>query len=162
MIAISIGIPGLILIFYAFVEFMTFKYKNMSFLHGVIIYLIYQRSLAKMIPKGWKNNTKLYDFGSIQLWNQSDNKLAYNQLLCRMQDSKPDIESEPYGSIYSVLQQLDFEADGRRVYTFVYINWRGKIIKNDLADVCRQHEETMDQDRLKSFKRDIYLEELGI
>jgi hypothetical protein len=145
MITISIGISGLALLFYAFVEVLTFKYKNMSFLHGVIIYLIYQRSLAKMIPKGWKNNTKLYDFGSI-----------------RMQDSKPDIESEPYGSIYSVLQQLDFEADGRRVYTFVYINWRGAIIKNDLADVCRQHEETMDQELLKSFKRDIYLEELGI
>jgi hypothetical protein len=135
MIAISIGIPGLVLIFYAFVEFMSFKYKNMSFLHGVIIYLIYQRSLDKMIPKGWKNNTKLYDFGSI---------------------------SRSYGSIYSLIQHLECEMDGNSVSSFVYINWRGKIIKNDLADVCRQHEETMDQDRLKSFKRDIYLEELGI
>lgn len=136
-IMISLGIAGVLALLYIFVEVMNYRHKNMSFLHGVIIYLIYQRKLEKQIPKGWKNNTKLYDFGSIR-------------------------KVHGYTWLYSVVQQLDSEADGRRVYTFVYINWRGAIIKNDLADVCRQHEETMDQDLLKSFRREMSLSELGI
>lgn len=38
----------------------------------------------------------------------------------------------------------------------------GRIVKNDIEEVCRRHEETMDQAKIKSFKREKSLKDIGI
>jgi len=134
-VVISLGLLGILLLFYIFIEVMTIRYKNMSFLHGLIIYSIYLKRLQKQIPPGWQNKTKIYDFGSL---------------------------SNSYGAIYSIVQHLDCDIDNKRVYTFVYINWRGQIIKNELKEICEQHESIIEPNLLKSYKREISLKELGI
>ena len=50
----------------------------------------------------------------------------------------------------------------KRIYTFIYIDWMGRIVKNDVVEVCREHEEKMDQSKIKSFKREKSLKDLGI
>lgn len=64
--------------------------------------------------------------------------------------------------VYSIMQQLDSEIEKKRIYTFIHIDWMGRIVKNDIEEVCRRHEETMDQAKIKSFKREKSLKDLGI
>jgi len=61
-----------------------------------------------------------------------------------------------------MIQHLDSEIDEKRIYTFVHIDWLGRILKNDIVEVCRRQEETMDQAKIKSFKREKSLKNLGI
>lgn len=134
-VIISLGLLGILLLFYIFIEVLSMKYKKISFLHSLIIYPIYLKRLQKQIPPGWQNKTKIYDFRSLR---------------------------SSYGNIYSIIQHLDCDIDNKRVYTFVYINWRGQIIKNELKEICEQHESIIEPNLLKSYKREISLKELGI
>jgi hypothetical protein len=133
-IIISLGLGGLLFLFYIIVEILSLKYRKMSFLYSVVIYSIYLYRFDKTIPIGWKNKTKFYDFGFL----------------------KKD------GKKYSIIQHLDSEIDEKRIYTFVHIDWLGRILKNDIVEVCRKHEETMDQGKIKSFRRENSLKNLGI
>ncbi len=104
----------------------------MSFLYSIVIYTIYLYRFNKTIPIGWKNKTKFYDFGSLR----------------------------KTGKTYSVMQQLYCEIEEKKIYSFVHMNWRG-IIKNDFVEDCRKHEEKMDPGKIKSFKREKILKDLG-
>lgn len=133
-IIISLGIAACLFICYIILEIFSIKLKGISLLHGIVIYLIYLHRFKKTIPVGWANKTKIYDFGSIRKSNQ----------------------------VYSIMQQLDSEIEKKRIYTFIHIDWMGRIVKNDIEEVCRRHEETMNQAKIKSFKREKSLKDLGI
>jgi len=132
-IIISLGIGGILFLFCIILEIISLKWRKISFLQSIVLYSIYLYRFNKTIPIGWKNKTKFYDFGSLR----------------------------KNGKLYSVLQQLDSEIEDKRIYTFIYMNWRG-IVKNDIVEVCRKHEETMDQGKIKSFRRENSLKDLGI
>ena len=133
-IVISLGIVGILLLFYIILEILSLKFRKMSLLHSILIYSIYLYRFDKTIPIGWKNKTKFHDFGFLR----------------------------KQGKTYSVMQHLDSEVEEKRIYTFVYIDWLGRILKNDIAEVCRRQEETMDQGKIKSFRREKMLKDLGI
>ena len=133
-VIISLGTAGLLFIFYILLEIFFITFKGISLLHGIIIYFIFLQRFKKTIPVGWRLNQKLFDFGFI-----------------KKQDK-----------IYSVIQHIDCEMVDKRIYTFIYIDWMGRIVKNDVVEVCREHEETMDQAKIKSFKREKSLKDLGI
>lgn len=133
-VVISLGIAGCLFIFYILLEIFFIKIKGILFLHSIIVYLIFLHRFKKTIPVGWRLNQKLFDFGFLK----------------------------KHGKIYSVIQHIDCEMVEKRIYTFIYIDWMGRIVKNDVAEVCREHEETMDQGKIKSFKREKYLKDLGI
>jgi len=133
-IVISLGVGGLLLLLYIILEIASLKFRKISFLHSIVIYSIHLYRFNKTIPIGWKHKTKLYDFGFL----------------------KKD------GKKYSIIQHLDSEIDEKRIYTFVYIDWLGRIVKNDIEEVCRRHEETMDSGKIKSFRREKTLKDLGI
>jgi hypothetical protein len=135
-IIISIGIAGALFILYMILEVISIKWKSISFLHSIIIYLIYLPQFRKTIPFGWTNKTKIYDFGSIR-------KFKSNRA-------------------YTIIQHLDSQIEEKRIYTFIHIDWRGRIVENDLPEVCKKIEETMDQSKIKSFKREKSLKDLGI
>jgi hypothetical protein len=63
---------------------------------------------------------------------------------------------------YTMIQHLDSEIEEKRIYTFIHIDWLGRIVENDLPEVCKKIEETMDQAKIKSFKREKSLKDLGI
>jgi hypothetical protein len=133
-IIISLGIAGCLFILYIILEAISIKWKSISFLHSIIIYLIYLPRFRKTIPVGWANKTKIYDFGSIRKRNKA----------------------------YTIIQHLDSEIEEKRIYTFIHIDWLGRIVENDLPEVCKKIEETMDQSKIKSFKREKSLKDLGI
>jgi len=133
-IVISLGVSGLLLLLYIILEIVSLKFRKISFLHSILIYSIYLYRFDKTIPIGWKNKTKFHDFGFLRKG----------------------------GKTYSVMQHLDSEVEEKRIYTFVHIDWLGRILKNDIADVCRKHEETMDPQKIKSFRREKTLKDLGI
>jgi len=133
-IIISLGIAGCLFILYIILEAISIKWKSISFLHSIIIYLIYLPRFSKTIPVGWINKTKIYDFGSIRKRNK----------------------------VYTIIQHLDSEIEEKRIYTFIHIDWLGRIVENDLPEVCKKIEETMDQSKIKSFKREKTLKDLGI
>jgi len=133
-IVISLGIVGILILFYIILEILSLKFRKMSLLHSILIYSIYLYRFDKTIPIGWKNKTKFHDF----VFLRKD------------------------GKTYSVMQHLDSEVEKKRIYTFVYIDWLGRILKNDIAEVCRRHEETMDPGKIKSFRREKTLKDLGI
>ena len=135
-IIISIGIAGCLLILYIILEAISIKCKSISFLHSIIIYLIYLPRIKKTIPVGWSNKTKIYDFGSIR-------KFKGNKA-------------------YTIIQHLDSEIEKKRIYTSIHIDWMGRIVENDLPEVCKKIEETMDQAKIKSFRREKSLKDLGI
>lgn len=133
-VVISLGIAGCLFACYAILEIFSIKLKGISFLHGIIVYLIFLRRFKKTIPVGWALRQKLFDFGFLK----------------------------KNGKIYSVIQHIDCEMVEKRIYTFIYIDWMGRIVKNDVEEVCRKHEETMDQTKIKSFRREKSLKDLGI
>lgn len=133
-VVISLGTAGLLLIFYILLEIFFIKFKRISLLHGIIIYFIFLQRFKKTIPVGWRLNQKLFDFGFI-----------------KKQDK-----------IYSVIQHIDCEMVDKRIYTFIHIDWMGRIVKNDVIEVCREHEKKMDQAKIKSFKREKSLKDIGI
>lgn len=133
-VVISIGIAGCLFIFYILIEILSIKLKGISLLHSIVIYLIFLQRFKKTIPIGWSLKKKLYDF----------NFLKKN------------------GKIYSIIQHLDCDMEEKRIYTFIYIDWMGRIVKNNVEEVCRKQEETMDQSKIKSFKREKSLKDLGI
>jgi|LauGreDrversion4_2_1035121.scaffolds.fasta_scaffold86838_5 hypothetical protein len=133
-IVISLGIAGILLLLYIMLEIASLKIRKISFLHSIVIYSIYLYRFNKTIPIGWTNKTKLHDFVSLRKTKK----------------------------LYSVLQQLDSEIEEKRIYTFVYIDWLGRIVKNDFTEVCRTHEETMDPGKIKSFRREKILKDLDI
>lgn len=136
-IIISLGIPGCIFILYIILETISIKWKSISFLHSIIIYLIYLPRFRKTIPAGWANKTKIYAFGSIR-------KFKSNRA-------------------YTIIQHLDSEIEKKkRIYTFIQIDWLGRIVENDLPEICKKIEETMDQAKIKSFKREKSLKDIGI
>jgi hypothetical protein len=135
-IVISLGIAGFLFILYIILEAISIKWKGISFLHSIIIYLIYLPRFRKTIPVGWINKTKIYDFGSIRKYKHNKG--------------------------YTMIQHLDSEIEEKRIYTFIHIDWLGRIIENDLPEVCKKIEETMDQSKIKSFKREKSLKDLGI
>ena len=133
-VVISLGMAGCLLIFYTLLEIFFIKTKGISFIHSVIVYLIFLRRFKKKIPVGWALRQKLFDFGFLK----------------------------KNGKIYSVIQHIDCEMVEKRIYTFIYIDWMGRIVKNDVEEVCRKNEETMDQSKIKSFRREKSLKDLGI
>ena len=133
-VVISLGIVGILVIFYILIEILSLKYRGISLLHSIIVYLIFLQRFKKTIPVGWRLNQKLFDFGFLK-------------------------KNE---KIYSVIQHIDCEMVEKRIYTFIYIDWMGRIVKNDVEEVCRKHEETMDQSKIKSFRREKSLKDLGI
>lgn len=133
-VVISLGIAGCLFIFYILIEILSIKLKGISLLHSIVIYLVFLQRFKKTIPVGWALKKKLYDFNFL-----------------KKQDK-----------IYSVIQHIDCEMVDKRIYTFIYIDWMGRIVKNDVVEVCREHEETMDQSKIKSFKREKSLKDLGI
>ena len=133
-VIISLGTAGLLFIFYILLEISFIKFKGISLLHGITIYLIFLQRFKKTIPVGWALKQKLFDFGFLK----------------------------KQGKIYSVIQHIDCEMVDKRIYTFIYIDWMGRIVKNDVVEVCREHEEKMDQSKIKSFKREKSLKDLGI
>ena len=133
-IIISLGMVGCLFIFYILLEIFFIKIKGISFIHSIIVYLILLQRFKKTIPVGWTLNQKLFDFGFLK----------------------------KNGKIYSVIQHIDCEMVEKRIYTFIYIDWMGRIVKNDVVEVCREHEEKMDQSKIKSFKREKSLKDLGI
>lgn len=133
-IIISLGMAGCLFIFYILIEILSIKSKGISLLHGIIIYLIFLQRFKKTIPVGWSLRQKLFDFGFLK----------------------------KNGKIYSIIQHLDCEMEEKRIYTFIYIDWMGRIVKNDVEEACRKHEETMDQSKIKSFRREKSLKDLGI
>ena len=135
-VVISLGMAGCLFILYAILEAITIKWKRISFLHSIIIYLIYLPQFRKTIPLGWTNKTKIYDFGSIR-------KFKSNRT-------------------YTIIQHLDSEIEEKRIYTFIQIDWLGRIVENDFPEVCKKIEETMDQTKIKSFRREKSLKDLGI
>lgn len=133
-IVISLGIAGCLFIFYILIEILSIKLKGISLLHSIVIYLVFIHRFKKTIPVGWALRQKLYDFNFLK----------------------------KHGKIYSVIQHIDCEMVEKRIYTFIYIDWMGRIVKNDVEEVCRKHEEKMDQSKIKSFKREKSLKDLGI
>lgn len=133
-VVISIGIAGCLFIFYILIEILSIKLKGISLLHSIVIYLIFLQRFKKTIPIGWSLKKKLYDF----------NFLKKN------------------GKIYSIIQHLDCDMEEKRIYTFIYIDWMGRIVKNNVEEVCIKQEKTMDQSKIKSFKREKSLKDLGI
>lgn len=133
-VVISLGIAGCLFACYIILEIFYIKLKGISFLHGIIVYLIFLRRFKKTIPVGWALRQKLFDFGFLK----------------------------KNGKIYSAIQHIDCEIEEKRIYTFIYIDWMGRIVKNDVEEVCRKHEETMDQSKIKSFRREKSLKDLGI
>ena len=133
-IIISLGIAGCLFILYIILEIFFLKIKGISFLHSIIVYFIFLQRFKKTIPVGWTLKQKLFDFGFLK----------------------------KQGKIYSVIQHIDCEMVDKRIYTFIYIDWMGRIVKNDVVEVCREHEEKMDQSKIKSFKREKSLKDLGI
>jgi len=133
-IIISLGTAGCLFILYILLEIFFIIIKGISLLHSIVIYLIFLQRFKKTIPVGWKLKQKLFDFGFI-----------------KKQDK-----------IYSLIQHIDCEMVDKRIYTFIYIDWMGRIVKNDVVEVCREHEEKMDQSKIKSFKREKSLKDLGI
>lgn len=133
-IVISLGIAGCLFIFYILIEILSIKLKGISLLHSIVIYLVFLQRFKKTIPIGWSLKKKLYDFNFLK----------------------------KHGKIYSVIQHIDCEMVEKRIYTFIYIDWMGRIVKNDVEEVCRKHEEKMDQSKIKSFKREKSLKDLGI
>lgn len=133
-VIISLGIVGCLFICYIILEIFSIKLKGISLLHSIIIYLTFLQQFKKTIPVGWKLKQKLFDFGFLK----------------------------KHGKIYSVIQHIDCEMVDKRIYTFIHIDWMGRIVKNDVQEVCREHEETMDQTKIKSFKREKSLKDLGI
>ena len=133
-IIISLGIAGCLFICYIILEIFSIKLKGISLLHSIIIYLTFLQQFKKTIPVGWKLKQKLFDFGFLK----------------------------KHGKIYSVIQHIDCEMVDKRIYTFIYIDWMGRIVKNDVIEVCREHEKTMDQAKIKSFKREKSLKDIGI
>jgi hypothetical protein len=133
-IIISLGIGGILFLFYIILEIFFIKIKGFLFLHSIIVYLIFLQRFKKTIPVGWTLKQKLFDFGFIK----------------------------KQGKIYSVIQHIDCEMVDKRIYTFIYIDWMGRIVKNDVVEVCREHEETMDPGKIKSFRREKSLKDLGI
>jgi hypothetical protein len=137
-IVISLGIAGCLFILYIILEAISIKWKSISFLHSIIIYLIYLQRFKKTIPVGWTNKTKIYDFGSIR-------KFKSNRT-------------------YTIIQHLDSEIEEKRICicSRIHIDWLGRIVENDLPEVCKKIEETMDQAKIKSFKREKSLKDIGI
>ena len=133
-IIISLGIAGCLFICYIILEIFSIKLKGISLLHGITIYLIFLKRFKKTIPVGWKLKQKLFDFGFLK----------------------------KHGKIYSVIQHIDCEMVDKRIYTFIHIDWMGRIVKNDVIEVCREHEKKMDQAKIKSFKREKSLKDIGI
>lgn len=133
-VIISLGIVGCLFICYIILEIFSIKLKGISLLHSIIIYLTFLQQFKKTIPVGWSLKQKLFDFGFLK----------------------------KHGKIYSVIQHIDCEMVDKRIYTFIHIDWMGRIVKNDVQEVCREHEETMDQTKIKSFKREKSLKDLGI
>ena len=133
-VVISLGIAGCLFACYVILEIFSIKLKGISFLHGIIVYFIFLRRFKKTIPVGWALRQKLFDFGFLK----------------------------KNGKIYSVIQHIDCEMVEKRIYTFIYIDWMGRIVKNDVEEVCRKHEETIDQTKIKSFRREKSLKDLGI
>ena len=136
-IIISLGIAGLLFIFYILLEIFFIKFKGISLLHGITIYLIFLQRFKKTIPAGWANNTKIYDFLSIR-------------------------KEKKANRAYTIIQHLDSQIEEKRIYTFIQIDWLGRIVENDLPEVCKKIEETMDQAKIKSFKREKSLKDIGI
>jgi len=134
-VVISLGIVGILVIFYILIEILSLKYRGISLLHGIIVYLVFLQKFKKTIPVGWRLNQKLFDFGFLKKKN---------------------------GKMYSIIQHIDCEMVEKRIYTFIYIDWMGSIVKNDVAEVCREHEEKMDQGKIKSFRREKSLKDFGI
>jgi len=133
-IIISLGTAGCLFILYILLEIFFIIIKGISLLHSIVIYLIFLQRFKKTIPVGWKLKQKLFDFGFIK----------------------------KHGKIYSVIQHIDCDMVEKRIYTFIYIDRMGRIVKNDVVEVCREHEEKMDQSKIKSFKREKSLKDLGI
>ena len=133
-IIISLGIAGCLFICYIILEIFSIKLKGISLLHSIIIYLTFLQQFKKTIPVGWKLKQKLFDFGFLK----------------------------KHGKIYSVIQHIDCEMVDKRIYTFIHIDWMGRIVKNDVIEVCREHEKKMDQAKIKSFKREKSLKDIGI
>ena len=133
-IIVSLGMTGLLFVLYTILELASIRWRKISLLHSIALYSIYLYRLKKTIPVGWRNNTILYDFFSIR-------------------------KSEKQ---YSIMQHLDSEIEKKRIYSFVYIDGLGRIVRNDLPEVCAKAEETMDQAKLRSFKRENLLKDLGI
>ena len=133
-IIVSLGMAGLLFVLYTILELASIRWRKISLLHSIALYSIYLYRLKKTIPVGWRNNTILYDFFSIR-------------------------KSEKQ---YSIMQHLDSEIEKKRIYSFVYIDGLGRIVRNDLPEVCAKAEETMDQAKLRSFKRENLLKDLGI
>ena len=133
-VVISLGIAGCLFACYIILEIFFIKLKGISFIHSVIVYLIFLRRFKKTIPVGWSLKSKLYDFGFLK----------------------------KHGKIYSIIPHIDCEMVEKRIYTIIHIDWMGRIVKNDVEEVCRRHEETMDQTKIKSFRREKSLKDLGI
>lgn len=133
-IIVSLGMAELLFVLYIILELVSIRWRKISLIHSIALYSIYLYRLEKTIPVGWRNKTILYDFFSI-----------------RKNEKR-----------YSIMQHLDSEVEEKRIYSFVYIDGLGRIVRNDLPEVCAKAEETMDQSKLKSFKREKQLKDLGI